>query len=273
MAPTAPGELGGLQPPNPGGVDTPLTNPSWIFQAGGHRLHSPGHRAPWRASRPHLPVASAPTTTPPACGASMTPRLDHPPKKVLPHPRNPILGFSQIAVGGIKTLCNVIGLPPHFGGFLHPKGWQEGFGWSGVVTWPAAAGGLYESGFQVFPASFGMTQLICGREIRAGLWWEAGGGGGRGGRTPQGGQPWCGGHLERLHPYLPWPWGRGFVLQGVAFCRVPGDVRNHRGTPHQFKDPHPVKAFTRNSGILSHQFRDSPPRPGTPHPVSGWERG
>lgn len=169
MAPTAPGELGGLQPPNPGGVDTPLTNPSWIFQAGGHRLHSPGHRAPWRASRPHLPVASAPTTTPPACGASMTPRLDHPPKKVLPHPRNPILGFSQIAVGGIKTLCNVIGLPPHFGGFLHPKGWQEGFGWSGVVTWPAAAGGLYESGFQVFPASFGMTQLICGREIRAGL--------------------------------------------------------------------------------------------------------
>lgn len=61
----------GLQPP--GGADTPLTDPPWIFQAGGRRLQSPGRRDPWRASRSHLPAASAPTTTPPGCGASMTP--------------------------------------------------------------------------------------------------------------------------------------------------------------------------------------------------------
>ncbi|XP_041326346.1 uncharacterized protein LOC121355184 isoform X3 [Pyrgilauda ruficollis] len=72
LAPVAPGEfVGGLQPP--GGVDTPLTNPSWIFQAGGHSLQSPGPRDLWRASRSRVPVASAPTTAPPSCGASMTP--------------------------------------------------------------------------------------------------------------------------------------------------------------------------------------------------------
>lgn len=43
--------------------------------------------------------------------------------------------------------------------------------------------------------------------------------------------------------------------QGVASCRVPGDVRNHRGTPHQFKDPHPVTASSHS--------------PVTPHPVQG----
>nr|XP_031360968.1 uncharacterized protein LOC116183767 isoform X3 [Lonchura striata domestica] len=72
LAPVAPGESGGRSQP-PGGVDTPFTNPSWIFQAGGHSLQSPGPRDPWRASRSQVPVASAPTTSPPTCGASMTP--------------------------------------------------------------------------------------------------------------------------------------------------------------------------------------------------------
>lgn len=45
--------------------------------------------------------------------------------------------------------------PSFWGGFLHPKGWQEGFGWSGVSPGQLPLEGCMSLAFQLSEPALG----------------------------------------------------------------------------------------------------------------------